>query len=1221
MFNATNNVLSQTPSHPGLRVARSFSDLVAKNADLREILQKLVDDVVAHLGFEICAVILRSEDNPRRLYMAAAHGLGAEHQKEFNLKVGEGITGRVVATGEPAMVADVHAEPAYRYPGIAAIERLCSMASIPLRYQEKIFGALNIYTSQHHIFFEDEINLLTILADWTAFALHRAQKLEAKEEQQRKLIEEIILETQSFHSLDRMTTWVLQKSAELVRGDFGSIAFVDYERMRFFPVYAYRRRVDNILRFRIGSRHEGIAGSVVRSGRGEVVDDIHADPRAKIRGESHIQSKVIVPLRHQNQVIGVLSIDSRHKAHFREEDRKNLEVLAGHLALIFQKQKLDQAFQTLGQAFRTIHDLNEIYNTVVRSAADFAGSNAVALWEKDGNGGFALRACRGFEKFKARNLKIPAGQGIISQVVAKGDAVIIEDVANNPDFVYPEMIAHAGVKWLVCVPIFFGNEVFAVLDVYSRRPHTFFEQEVNYFRTLACQAGVAMQNAKLIDHFNRIGKSITSSLNIKAILENIARSALEVLFAEPVTLFQYDQNAGQLLPPPIFAGQLRAKREYVENFVFTGHSFAELVIKNGESLYLENDIDGHPLMQEAKSHDPEGMPPQRFHEREEIKSMAAIVLKVENETVGLMFLNYRTPQEFSSTERKIMETFAAQAAIAIKNSRLIEQLRQSEAFLNSVITDVPDPIIVTENKFEGSARWWRIEVANRAAHEVFGYDFASRELIGKNARELFGRELQRLRKALWQAGGEISNFETSFLHKKGEAIPISLSTSILQGEAPGHIVRTISVGKDLTSRKALDKQLDHLNRATIALLGARTLAQAYDAIFENLRQIGYDQGMIALVEKEARTIIAQRAEGEKWKKMVELTKIPLDSTHILAEVVRNGKAELISDCEGDARCEALMRVAGIKAQYITPMIVQDKVIGALQIDLSDKQDLLRGDQYFLAESLKILSGFANQIAVAIEADRHKITIDKLRLKLADAGHEFRSPLHIIISQIGGLKYQLEKQHGESAQITKTLRIVEEEAYRATRQMTNTLFSTMSSVEAMGINLEKGYISSTIMLCAGRFEETAHKRGIRIIVFDSVKKLPHIYYDKTKLEQVFTNLLDNAVKYSHSNQNIEIKGRELGKKIEISVMDRGLGIPENQYQRIFQDFMRSEVLDSTRYIPGTGLGLTIAKEFVEQHKGKIWVKSVPFMKDPRKIRNYEGYETTIFVQLPLNPKEV
>jgi PAS domain S-box-containing protein len=422
-----------------------------------------------------------------------------------------------------------------------------------------------------------------------------------------------------------------------------------------------------------------------------------------------------------------------------------------------------------------------------------------------------------------------------------------------------------------------------------------------------------------------------------------------------------------------------------------------------------------------------------------------------------MFLNYRTPQRFSPIEKKIMETFAAHAAIAIKNSRLIEKLRNNEAFLEGIVQKSPDPIIVTENKIENHKSIWKIQLANWVAHEMFGYDFSSKELEGRNARELFGDQLGRLRKALREANGEITNFETSFLHKAGYAIPISLSTSIFQRDATNKIIKTIGIAKDLTSRKELEKS--------------------------------------------------------------------------------------------------------------------------------------------------------------------KITIEKLRITLADVGHEFGSPLHNIITQLGGLKYQLDKNYGENPQVKKTAKIIEEEAFRAARQMKNTLFSTVESLEAMKTNFEKGFIRDTILLCANRFFEKAKKRGITIIVFDSVKRLPPIFYDKTQMEQVFTNLLDNAVKYSHFNRDIDIEGRELDGAIEISIIDRGLGIPETQFEHIFKAFSRGEFLDTTRFIPGTGLGLTIAKEIVERHKGKISVHSVPFVKDPVKIKNYEGYETTFFVLLSKNPNEV
>ncbi|GEM_PF-5466997 len=715
------------------------------------------------------------------------------------------------------------------------------------------------------------------------------------------------------------------------------------------------------------------------------------------------------------------------------------------------------AFRDLCYLFSTINDLNEIYGTVIKCASEVLGTNDVALWERDIDGSLIISACTRLENVKAQKIKITSIKGIIKQIIEKRDTPLIKD-ASNKKYIYPELIAHAQFKWLICVPISFGNEVFGIIDVYSNNPLGFSEQEVDYLKALASQAGVAIQTAKLIDHFNRIGQTITSLKNIKEILERIAQSALEVLCADPVILFQYDQPQNCLVPPPIYAGTLYEKKDYVEKFEFTGRSFAELIVSGGQSLYIEQNIDQHPLMIDAKQNITDKMSKIRFHTREKIKSLAALILRVETEIVGLMFLNYRTPQRFSPIEKKIMETFAAHAAIAIKNSRLIEKLRNNEAFLKNIIEKTPDPIVVTENqKKENDEPFWKIELANQVAHEIFGYNFIKRELEGKDTRELFGDQLELVIQALREASGEISDFETFFLHKDGHAVPISLSTSILQKDATNRIVKTIGIAKDLTSKKELEKS--------------------------------------------------------------------------------------------------------------------------------------------------------------------KITIEKLRITLADVGHEFGSPLHNIITQLGGLKYQLDKNYGENPQVKKTAKIIEEEAFRAARQMKNTLFSTVESLEAMKTNFEKGFIRDTILLSASRFFEKAKKRGITIIVFDSVKRLPPIFYDKTQMEQVFTNLLDNAVKYSHFNRDIDIEGRELDGVIEISIIDRGLGIPEAQFEHIFKAFSRGEFLDTTRFIPGTGLGLTIAKEIVERHKGKISVHSFPFVKDPIKIKNYEGYETTFFVLLPQNPNEV
>ncbi|HEX9654952.1 MAG TPA: HAMP domain-containing sensor histidine kinase, partial [bacterium] len=222
--------------------------------------------------------------------------------------------------------------------------------------------------------------------------------------------------------------------------------------------------------------------------------------------------------------------------------------------------------------------------------------------------------------------------------------------------------------------------------------------------------------------------------------------------------------------------------------------------------------------------------------------------------------------------------------------------------------------------------------------------------------------------------------------------------------------------------------------------------------------------------------------------------------------------------------------------------------------------------------------------------------------------------------LGGLKYYLEKKYGADEKVSQVARIVQEEAFRADRQMRNALFSASESLEQRGLNFEEGLINETLTLCAERFRETAQKRGITIIVYDSLKKLPPIYFDKTQMEQVFTNLIDNAIKYSYAKESIEIRGEDHGRKVEISIKDNGVGIPERLYEKIFEGFTRSDILDPTRFIPGTGLGLKIAKKCVVNHKGKIFVHSKPYYSDPKKVMNYEGYATTFFVILPKNPRE-
>jgi len=96
-------------------------------------------------------------------------------------------------------------------------------------------------------------------------------------------------------------------------------------------------------------------------------------------------------------------------------------------------------------------------------------------------------------------------------------------------------------------------------------------------------------------------------------------------------------------------------------------------------------------------------------------------------------------------------------------------------------------------------------------------------------------------------------------------------------------------------------------------------------------------------------------------------------------------------------------------------------------------------------------------------------------------------------------------------------------------------------------------------------------------------------DPDRLEQVFVNLIENAIKYGRNKGNVRLKGRAINGHVELCVADDGPGIPAESRERVFERFYRVDKARS-RDAGGTGLGLAIVKHIVQSHGGKVWVDS-------------------------------
>jgi signal transduction histidine kinase len=200
-------------------------------------------------------------------------------------------------------------------------------------------------------------------------------------------------------------------------------------------------------------------------------------------------------------------------------------------------------------------------------------------------------------------------------------------------------------------------------------------------------------------------------------------------------------------------------------------------------------------------------------------------------------------------------------------------------------------------------------------------------------------------------------------------------------------------------------------------------------------------------------------------------------------------------------------------------------------------------------------------------------------------HELKTPVALIKGYASTLRR--EDAHWDSKTVQDSLTIIEEESDRLDRLINDLLEA--SRIQAGTLKLQLGDVSipKLAQKAVERFRvETTHHE----LQLDFPPDFPPVMADETRLEEVFYNLIGNAIKYTEGG-TIRVGGRAKGEHVELYVSDQGEGIPREQQARLFEPFYR---VDSGlgRRTQGVGLGLFLVKAIVEGHGGRIWVDSAP-----------------------------
>lgn len=209
---------------------------------------------------------------------------------------------------------------------------------------------------------------------------------------------------------------------------------------------------------------------------------------------------------------------------------------------------------------------------------------------------------------------------------------------------------------------------------------------------------------------------------------------------------------------------------------------------------------------------------------------------------------------------------------------------------------------------------------------------------------------------------------------------------------------------------------------------------------------------------------------------------------------------------------------------------------------------------------------------------------RMRDFVANVSHELKSP----ITSIKGFTEALIDGKGKTEERTKKfLNIIDKESNRLSKLVDNLLILCRSdsniSIEHQRVNV-KDAISEVVF----SFETKVHDKAINIDIVDN-SKTKYVIADHNSLKQILINLLDNAIKYSPKNSKVLILINDNMDKIQVSIIDRGPGIPQEDIPYIWDRFYRVDK-DRSRETGGTGLGLAIVKELVEKNGGTVDVNS-------------------------------
>ena len=876
-----------------------------------------------------------------------------------------------------------------------------------------------------------------------------------------------------------------------------------------------------------------------------------------------------------------------------EEDKEFLATVAQCLSMYVSanrpkaltdpaKKRIEEiaTIYEISQAFENI-PIEDLLKLITRKAAAVMGAQACSLMLKDPQRDeLVIKASYGLSDEIVEGTRVRFGKGVAGKVAQTGQPMLLANLQDDPRFANANVTPRPDIVSSICVPL--RDEESRVQGVLSIRRRSsaavFDEEDVKLFSVFASQAALAISNAELygslkerveeLSTLYEASRELSGAYSVEDAARALVGVGVHMVGRVSAILLVFDGQEGATVQA--------ASRIPVKLRKAVADSISETTL-----TWMHGLREPYSLSLEGRTRRPSGLKTLRLALQGTFAWVSLVPLVAEDTVVGVLMLGHKDAKGVPQQRIRLLSVAASQAATVIKNASRYEEQMEEKVLELSALYELSERISTAGTLKEA------LDSVLEIVRDVVWYDESFISTVD------YERSVMIVQACRGMEDGRLRGAE------------FALSEDSLSSWAIRE--RKALVSPDIRKDPRFRSAGAHVSSGVVRSLMAIPLI-VHDEVVGVLNVHGYAPGLYTEANVRTLSVIASQAAA-LYKELEALSALASYTDNILGSVAA-GVLTLDRDSRVLTWNKAAEDIIGIPAEAAVGRIFPE-VVEEIGVSEADKERIfaaigkvLETGENFLGykqeyhpigkepvyvnmniAQLRDHLGETLGLVIVFEDVTNEIQMeDKMRRisELAAIGqlaasiaHELRNPL----SSIKGAAQYLINEYEDHKAVREFLDIIIDEVNVLNKVTTDFL----DFARPTKLNLRETDVNDVVFRTLQLMRIDIAKQGVEVeqhLAYD----IPRISADDKQLEQVFRNIILNALQAMPSGGTLVLRSEGGENGVEVTVSDTGVGIPEEQQDRIFIPFFTTKT-------KGTGLGLAIVQKIVDNHGGRISARSV------------------------------